>query len=272
MRALLPALLLSCFQLFPSSGNAGDTLPQITVSENEKVKATNPSEEAYRGYVLHLSQIAGRKDFAEIANTLRHQVDIVESVGLSPRVIDFVHTVPIVADELACLEKELSAAGCYDLTIRKPLERTKLSVWDSEKSQWTNSDPVYPLASNTRDRVVYVRPSIKFGPQNPILLHEMLHAFHDQIMPQGFANQGVLFHYNLVKSKQLYPAEAYLLTNHMEFFAVTAAVFLYGKDAKEPFTRANLKEKQPDYFKYLVGLFGFDPDRAPSATPVASAY
>jgi hypothetical protein len=52
---------------------------------------------------------------------------------------------------------------------------------------------------------------------------------------------------------------------------VTASVFLYGKDGKEPFARANLKQKQPDYFKYLVWLFGFDPDRGPNASPVASA-
>jgi hypothetical protein len=68
--------------------------------------------------------------------------------------------------------------------------------------------------------------------------------------------------------------------NHKEFFAVTASIFLSGKDSThEPNTRANLKEKMPDYYKYLVGLFGFDPDptlpaapAAPaSATPMASA-
>jgi hypothetical protein len=69
--------------------------------------------------------------------------------------------------------------------------------------------------------------------------------------------------------------------NHKEFFAVTASIFLSGKDSThEPNTRAALKEKMPDYYKYLVGLFGFDPDPslpdkpadpAPAATPVASA-
>ena len=46
---------------------------------------------------------------------------------------------------------------------------------------------------------------------------------------------------------------------------------LAGKDAAhEPVTRANLKDKMPDYYKYLVGIFGFDPD-AVAGTPVASA-
>ena len=52
---------------------------------------------------------------------------------------------------------------------------------------------------------------------------------------------------------------------------MTASIFLAGNDAvHEPYTRAKLKEKRPDYFKYLVGLFGFDPDTS-NLTPVASA-
>jgi len=38
----------------------------------------------------------------------------------------------------------------------------------------------------------------------------------------------------------------------------------------DPKTRVELKEKMPDYYKFLVELFGFDPD-APAGTPVASA-
>ena len=35
-------------------------------------------------------------------------------------------------------------------------------------------------------------------------------------------------------------------------------------------SREALKEKMPDYYKYLVGVFGFDPDPAPASGPVAS--
>ncbi|MGF6433375.1 MULTISPECIES: hypothetical protein [Bradyrhizobium] len=52
---------------------------------------------------------------------------------------------------------------------------------------------------------------------------------------------------------------------------MTASIFLAGKDSEhEPYTRATLKEKMPDYYKYLVGLFGADPEET-SVTPVASA-
>jgi hypothetical protein len=127
----------------------------------------------------------------------------------------------------------------------------------------------------TKIGVVLIRPIMLDDPvkykQRPVILHELLHAYHNVIMPQGFKNPGVLLHYDLAKGGNLYPAGAYLMSNEKEFFAVTASVFLYGKVAAEPFTRSNLKQKQPDYYNYLVYLFGFDPDQAPIA-PVALAH
>jgi len=90
-------------------------------------------------------------------------------------------------------------------------------------------------------------------------------------MPNGFDNRGIKGFYAYAKSKDLLPKDTYALKNQQEFFAVTASIFLAGKDTvHEPNTRANLKEKMPDYYKYLVELFGFDPETA-GAKPVASA-
>lgn len=100
------------------------------------------------------------------------------------------------------------------------------------------------------------------------MLHELLHAYHNRVMPQGFKNPGILMHYNLAKKGQLYPADAYLMSNEREFFAVTASVFLYGNDGS--ISRSTIKEKQPDYYTYLVFLFGFDPDRSPAPASEAS--
>ena len=38
-----------------------------------------------------------------MADALRHQIDIVEDVGLSQRALNFFHTVPILVDDFACL-------------------------------------------------------------------------------------------------------------------------------------------------------------------------
>jgi len=105
MRALLVALPLSILTLFPVSGNAGDARPlQIaTVSASEKDQSTTPSSETYRGYFFDLSAIAGRQNFTVMADALRHQIDIVEGVGLSPHMLEFFHTIPISVNEVACL-------------------------------------------------------------------------------------------------------------------------------------------------------------------------
>jgi hypothetical protein len=266
MRALfLP--LLSVLALFPSLGHGGAVLRQIEVSDNENIE----SVKTYRGYVYDLSENAGRQDSVAMAEVLRRQLDVVESVGLSPLVLNFFHKVPIVANEMACLEK-LAASACYGSSApRRSQDASRgLTVWDSRKHQWTNSD-AFALAEDTGSGIVMIRPSMMRNAQDPVMLHELLHAYHAQLLPNGYRNEGILVHYNFAKTKQLYPADSYVLKNEREFFAVTASVFLSGKDsAHEPFTRENLKEKQPEYFKYLVGLFGLDPDHA-GTTPVALA-
>ncbi len=142
---------------------------------------------------------------------------------------------------------------------------------DLKKGRWTNSDPL-ALGEDTNLGVIMVRPimltSSSKDAKRPVLLHELLHAYHSLVLQQGFKNAGIEMHYRLAKGGNLYPADTYLMANAREFFAVTASVFLYGNDG--PFSRANLREKQPDYYKYLVFLFGFDPDPTPAAIPLAS--
>ena len=278
MRALVlaaPLFIVATVSGFAEQ-NIGTRQPATT---NNEYPSESSKQETYRGYVLDLSELTGRKDVAAIADSLRHQLDIVESVRLSQRVLNYFHTIPILADEMACfavvqpasMERPLITSACYGLAVPKRSARRprEFSVWDSRKYQWTNPDAI-DLAQDTNGGIVMVRPLL-LDRERPIALHEMLHAFHAHMLPRGFENQGIMFFYNFAKSKQLYPADSYLLTNQKEFFAVTASVFLFGKDNQEPFTRAKLKEKMPDYYKYLAWLFETDPDSAPTVSPVASA-
>lgn len=222
-----------------------------------------------------------------MADALRHQVDMVEDIaGLSPSMLDFFRSIPTLVNEEACLDFNKDKDGkdienpqallhdaCYGMELpirsRGP---SYGSVWDSSKSRWINSDPV-ALGVDTKLGVVLVRPIMlrasSTNAQRPVLVHELLHAYHYLKMPQGYKNPGILLHYNRARDGQLYPAEAYLMVNEKEFFAETASAFLYGNAGSV--ARSSIKEKQPDYYKYLVVLFGFDPDHAPGTTPVASA-
>jgi hypothetical protein len=251
---------------------AGQALAGPLAPGSSSAQASAPTGfETYRGYVFDLSENSARKDVASIADMVRRQLDVVEAAGFSPKVLQFFHSVPIVASEMACLD-EGAAAACYGLAPPEwdqPGVRS-VTVWDHGKQQWTNSDPL-ALALDSGIGVIRLRPNMIRYDKDPVLLHEFLHAYHARLMPNGYDNKGIKNFLGEAKAKELFPKEAYALKNQQEFFAVTASIFLAGKDSvHEPFTRAKLKEKMPGYYKYLVGLFGFDPEDS-SVTPVASA-
>ncbi|MEA2918775.1 MAG: hypothetical protein QOJ15_10856 [Bradyrhizobium sp.] len=270
MRRLLLGSVISIVALVPGFGNAGPRSLQVEASNVDKQSATS-NYETYRGYVFDLSENSERKDVTAIADLLKQQLDIVEGTGLSPKVLQFFHTVPIVASEMACME-EGAGVACYGLAVPERARHASrdLTVWDPEKRQWSNSD-IVDLAADAGRGVIMMRPAMLRYAQDPVVLHELLHAYHAKLMPDGFDNRGIKGFYNLALSKQAYGKDEYVLKNHKEFFAVTASIFLAGNDTiHEPHTRVKLKEKQPEYYKYLVGVFGFDPD-ASTVTPVASA-
>jgi hypothetical protein len=260
---------------------AGPRVLSVDPRPNAPRPMTEADFEKYRGYMFDLSDFADRSDFGAISANLRKQLDVVENVRLSPRVIDFFHSVPIVASEMDCLDQGAGAA-CYGPLAPTLRNRATLGVttWDHDKQQWTNPD-LLALAADSGRGVVMLRPNLMQYADDPVLLHEFMHAYHARLLPNGYDNKGVIGFYAEAKGKELFGKNVYAAVNHKEFFAVTASIFLSGKDSThEPNTRATLKEKMPGYYKYLVGLFGFDPDPtlpdapaslAAPATPVASA-
>ena len=260
---LLTATILGA--LFANPSNAGPL-------EADAAQPLPPGFQSYRGYMFDLSENSDRKDVDKLTDNLKSQIDVVEAAGLSPRVLRFFHTVPIVASELACLD-EGAATACYGRVAPNVERRVPrmLTVWDHNKQQWTNPNAV-DLAVDSGLGVIMLRPDMMRYEKEAVLLHELLHAYHARLLPDGYDNKGVRAYYAYAKSKDLLPKEAYALKNHMEFFAVTASIFLAGKsEFHDPKSRETLREKMPDYYKYLVGVFGFDPDpQAASSGPVAS--
>ena len=91
---------------------------------------------------------------------------------------------------------------------------------------------------------------------NPVLLHELLHAYHHLVLPQSNRNPDVLKFYQRAKTVSAWPKDAYMLSNVGEFFAMTVSVVLFGQAARPPSTRAAVKENQPIYFDWIVRQFG----------------
>jgi len=263
MRRLLLTSVVFILSLAPAG--AGPVSVEV-----EAPTAAPPGFQTYRGYVFDLSENSDRKDGDAISDLLRRQLDVVESVGLSPKVLQFFHRVPIIASEMTCLE-EGAGIACYGPLSPERGQRVSstFTTWDEGKLRWSNPNLV-DLAADAGPGVIMVRPIMLKHAEDPVLLHEFLHAYHGRLMPNGFDNLGVRAYHADAMSKQVFGKEEYAMKNHKEFFAVTASIFLAGKESMhEPKTRAQLKEKLPKYYKYLVELFGFDPDPS-TVTPVAS--
>jgi hypothetical protein len=271
MRAALAFSTIIVFALGCNAAGAGPRVLQVEPSETATAPSMPAGFETYRGYAFDLSEYAGRKDFDALKDNLKRQLDVVENAGFSPRVLKFFHSVPLIASEMTCMEIGAGAA-CYGPLVpdRSRHGSRGLTTWDHDKQQWTNPDLV-ELAADAGSGVIMLSPNMMRYAPEPIVLHEFLHAYHAKLMPNGFDNLGIKGFYAHAKAKDQLPKDTYALMNQKEFFAVTASIFLAGKDSvHDPKTRETLKEKMPDYYKYLVELFGFDP-ATPAVTPVASA-
>ena len=95
-----------------------------------------------------------------------------------------------------------------------------------------------------------------------MILHELAHAYHDQILT--FENRDVLAAYNNMKAKGIYEnvllytgrkVRHYALTNHKEYFAESTEAYL-GVNDFYPFTRAELKQHDPQMFDVMVKVWG----------------
>jgi hypothetical protein len=171
----------------------------------------------YHGFNVNFAEINNSARKNVILNSVKQQIDIVEKVGLSKGYLDFFRTVPIVM-----LADSSGTPGKY--------KREDKSVYLKRRD----------LAST-----------------KPILLHELLHAYHNQRLPQGMNNKQVYDFY--LKAEKAFPefkGNQYFLENQGEFFAVTGSIYLFGNISRPPYNRQNIKEKMPLYYKYLATLFG----------------
>jgi hypothetical protein len=66
---------------------------------------------------------------------------------------------------------------------------------------------VRPGARNEFDPEIGIEiDAVVMPPQRPIVLHELLHAFHAYRLPGGVNNPDVLLYYDRARNFQLYPA------------------------------------------------------------------
>ena len=176
------------------------------------------ADSKYRGFTIIDSQVHNLEKHDELLAATKEQIDIVCEVGLSAEVLTFFQSVPF----------ELVPAG----TFRSPGHYAG------------------------RLRGVQVASSIVAEGHKPILLHELLHAYHDQRIEAGFKNPDIIKYFGHARWTAAFAPRSHMMQNEQEFFACAATTYLFGVTAQEPFQRAKVKSSQPDFFAYLQALFG----------------
>jgi hypothetical protein len=171
---------------------------------------------SYRGFTVDVSDAKSAPNLKAVEASLRHQIDIAADCGASPKIIEFFKSQTIFV---------------------KPGQGDGGGRFSS------------------RVKGVSVDIAVD-APEKPVVLHEMLHAYHWWVLPDGFKNPDVERFYERARDGALYPPDAYVLKNVQEFFAVTASLYLWGNVDRPPHDRKTLQEKQPVYYKWLGDQFG----------------
>jgi hypothetical protein len=170
----------------------------------------------YRGWRIDASRAARAQPAVRTVRAIKAQIDIVEHLGLRPDVLAFMRAQPVVCDGVS--DPDLEASD-------------------------------YALG---RGVVVHAR---RLDAKKPILLYALLKAYHAQRLPGGFANPDVERLRLQAAGRRVWPKTARMLQSNNEFFALSAAAYLYGAITREPYTRADLRKTEPQCYQWLAALF-----------------
>jgi hypothetical protein len=90
----------------------------------------------------------------------------------------------------------------------------------------------------------------------PVLLHELLHLYHNRRLLGGIENKEVEAAYSRAAREDLWPRDSYMMMNKAEFFAMTASAVLHGRLLRPPKNRRSVEDRLPYYYRWLTAEFG----------------
>ena len=180
--------------------------------------ADDEQVEQMHGFRVEYAKV-GAKELQKMRASLERQFEIIEAVGVPPAVLDYFRTVPVV------IVPELKTG--------------------------------YGHAGMEGGRQIVELKAAKLPSDRPILLHELLHAYHGQKIGRSTMIQSS---YQEALHSAMYPksyAKAHFLENPREYFAVISSIFLYGKKIDQPpYDCAIAAKRQPQFIEFLAEHFG----------------
>jgi hypothetical protein len=203
-----------------TSSIAAETFARMMISKQDTAPANGVHELIdYQGMQVDIGAIHDAANRDAIVAALHRQIDIVDSSGLDAATLAFLKSVPV--------RLRVAAGGGGG----------NPGAYSSESRSIVLDGQVYPAS-------------------HPILLHELMHAWHDQRVAGGMQNAEILKLYQQARDGGKFPTGSYMLANVREYFAMMASVYLYGSAARDPLTRDRIRQLQPDCYAWLERTFG----------------
>lgn len=173
-----------------------------------------------RGFNIEYAEV-GLEKLQKMQATLEHQIDIVEQSGVPPATLEFFRSVPVVM-------------------VRK-------------------LDTGFGHAQMKDGRQIVELKAEKLPEDRPILLHELLHAYHGvKLGPTPMIRDS--YQEALQKGYYKQYSKAHFLENPREFFAVIGSIFLYPHTIDQPPFDCKLPARyQPQFIAFLTEQFGPHP-------------
>ena len=187
----------------------------------EPVPAAPAAAARYHGFLIDGSRIGGfdGTHLDDDHPALARQIALVEDVGVPQEVLAFFRNVPI--------------------RVERELPR-----------------PPGQFVGGPRGGFVRILAD-GMAADRPILLHELIHAYHADVV--GHGDRDIAQAFEAAKRGSDYPTgfrSAHFLENAEEFFAVTSTIYLFGPVRQPPFDCSVLRATQPAYVAFLAARYG----------------
>ena len=157
----------------------------------------------------------------------------------------------------ASLDKQILVATSVEVPadVLRFIRSVKIVVDPQMLSMMTNGE------YRDRDTPPYVRiKPIELPEERAIVLHELMHAYHHQIL--HYVSGDIDGAFARARLPGVYPAEfkdAAFLHDSREYFANMATTFLLGKSERPPFSCSIITQAQPKFVAFLTSMFGPHP-------------
>jgi hypothetical protein len=172
------------------------------------------------GFSVEYGEV-GQNALKSMQPSLERQMEIVERSGVPPATLDFFRSIPVVM--VKKLNTGFGRAGMKD------------------------------------GRQIVELVAARLPDDRPILLHELLHAYHGlKLGPTPMIRDS----YQQAVQKGFYRqyAKAHFLENPREYFAVIGSIYLYGSKIDQPPFDCRLPAQyQPEFIAFLSEQFGPHP-------------